>query len=77
MSIEANKIESVQVDFLKDALYTHAKQVRNFCNAGFNRISDYDDKQREKHGDEFISKAFFTLSINIIKSDYSLVCSAR
>lgn len=62
MNNETKTIEDSKVDFLRQALVTHAKQVKDFCTAGVSRIGDYDDKMREKHGDEFISRALILVN---------------
>ncbi len=48
---------TARISFLKDALYTHARQVNDFCQSGFRRIESYDPAQRSMHYSDFAERA--------------------
>ena len=60
MDIEASEGELEQgakISFLRDALYTHAKQVSQFCQSGFKRIESYTGEKKIEQFSEFSARA--------------------
>ena len=47
-----------KISFLRDALYTHARQVSEFCQSGFNRVDSYAGERRLEQYEDFSSRAF-------------------
>lgn len=79
MDINANYTESnsssndsAKISFLRDALYTHAKQVSDFCQSGFSRVDSYSaDKRPEQYQD------FSTRAVKLIDQLSHLIKCAR
>ena len=47
-----------KISFLRDALYTHARQVSEFCQSGFNRVNSYTPEERQEQYADFSARAF-------------------
>lgn len=60
MDIEAREDEldqGAKISFLRDALYTHARQVSQFCQSGFNRVDSYTAERRTQQYEDFSLRA--------------------
>ncbi len=52
-----NSSDSARITFLRDALYTHAKQVSDFCQNGFKRMDSYAISEKQEQYADFSVRA--------------------
>lgn len=56
------ELTTARVGFLKDALYAHANQIRDYFRSSRSRIASYEGKHRQQHLIEFVSRAGLLVS---------------
>lgn len=67
------QISEEKVIFFRDALYSHARQVRSYFDSARQRIASYDGGLRQKHRDEFLMRARMLLR----QMEQLLSCASR
>ncbi len=54
---DSNSNETARITFLRDALYTHARQVSDFCQSGFKRLESYAEPEKQEQYTDFSVRA--------------------